>query len=189
MLRDIGIDMEGDLEILVPRETPLPHEFSCSIQTDQKTEILLYEGNYVCNEKNVLVGRYPLNSLRFTFTLNIHEDRRVTVRIDDKRVDAFLLNSEPCPVPIEPRRVWLNARNDFCEYLKSTKRFVEDPMVKTHLPEWKWVLEKIEWAEQILEYEVTADEFRFALDEIELQIQPLLEKTRHKIHRSPLDSE
>jgi hypothetical protein len=186
MYRDIGVDMDGDLEILVPRETPLPHEFVCHIQRNDEQELLLYEGNYVRNEKNLLLGRFPLPNEKVCITLNLYEDKRVTLRIDELVVCAFILNPTPCPVSIEPRRLWLNARNEFCEYLNSTRTFVEDPMVQKKIPEWTWVLEQLDWAEQILEYEVSTEEFQYALQEIEQMIQPILQKSQHMIERSPL---
>ena len=187
MYRDIGVDMEGDLEILIPRDTPLPHEFACQIQRNDEEELVLYEGNYVQNQRNLLIARYPLTQEKTSLTIHLYADRRATIRLDDKIVGAFLLNPDPCPVPPDPRREWLNARSEFCEYLKSTRLFIEDPMVQASVPEWGWVWEQLEWAEQILEFEVTAQEFRYALQEIEQMIQPVLQKTQHKIERSPLD--
>jgi hypothetical protein len=180
--------MDGDLEILIPRDTPLPHEFSCQIQRNDEEDIVLYEGNYVRNRDNLLIARFPLTQEMTLLTIHVYEDRRATVRLDDKIVGAFLINPEPCPVPPDPRREWLTARSEFCDYLKSTRMFVEDPMVQASVPEWGWVLEQLEWAGQILEFEVSAEEFRFALQEVEQMIQPVLQKTQHKIERTPLET-
>ncbi len=188
MYRDIGVDMDGDLEILIPRDTPLPHEFTCHIQRNDENELIFYEGNYVSNSKNLLLGRYPLTQEKTALSIKLYEDRRATIRLDDKIVGAFLLHPDPSPVPPDPRRPWLTARTEFCDYLKSTRMFVEDPMVQARVPEWGWVVEQLEWAEQILEYEVSTDEFRHALHELEELIRPVLEKTHHTIERTPLES-
>jgi hypothetical protein len=181
--------MEGDLEILIPRDTPLPHEFTCHIQRNDEQELLLYEGNYVRNEKNTLLGRYSLTNPKTSLAIHLYEDRRMTVKLDDKVVGAFLLHPDPCPVPADPRRSWLTARTEFCEFIRSTRLFVEDHMVQARVPEWAWVIEQLEWAEQILEYEVSADEFRHALHEIEQLVQPVLQKAQHHIERRPLNQD
>jgi hypothetical protein len=62
-------------------------------------------------------------------------------------------------------------------------------MVQARVPEWAWVIEQLEWAEQILEYEVSADEFRHALHEIEQLVQPVLQKAQHHMERRPLNQD
>ena len=74
------------------------------------------------------------------------------------------------------------------EFIKSTLLFVQDPLTQSNLPEWKWVLEKLEWAKQIEDYEVTADEYIAALHQIESIVNPVLQKTYHKTERNCLVS-
>jgi hypothetical protein len=59
-------------------------------------------------------------------------------------------------------------------------------MTQKHVPEWKWAIEKLEWANQIVDYPVTTEEYHFALYEIEGILHPLFAKTQHLIERTPL---
>jgi hypothetical protein len=186
MFQDIGVDLDGCLEVLVPRDTELPHEFSCRIQMNEETELCLYEGNYVDNYQNHCIGNYSLQDVRaghFTLSLAINTDYELTVTIDDRFLDKIQCSRSIEDVPIEEKRRWLNAKNDFMDYIKSTILFVQDPLTQAHLTEWKWVLDKLEWAKQIEDYEVTADEYIAALCQIESIVNPVLEKTSYKRER------
>ena len=83
-------------------------------------------------------------------------------------------------VPVEEKRLWLKARNDYRDYIQSTLLFVDDTFTKKQLPEWEWVIEELEWAKQIMECDVSTEEYIAALEEIENKINPLLQKTYHK---------
>jgi hypothetical protein len=186
MFQDIGIDQDGFMEVLVPRNTELPHEFSCRIQLNAETELSLYEGNHVENEKNRCIGTYSLENCRdghFTLSLTINKDYELTVNMDECLLDKIQCSQSIDEVPLEEKRRWLNARNDFMDYIKSTILFVKDPLTQEHLPEWKWVIEKLEWAKQIEDYEVTADEYIASLHQIESIVNPILKKTYHKRER------
>jgi hypothetical protein len=186
MLRNIGLDCDGDLEILIPRGTEVPHEFNCHIHKNGEEYLSLYEGNYVRNEHNVLVGRFPLKGERVLCTLRVDLNREIKIYLDEKIVGSYPCNSETGTIPVEPRRIWLDARNEFRDYIQSTALFVSDPMVQEKIPEWKWVLQKLDWAKEIMEYEVTSEEYKLALQQIEHMVNPFLEKCRHQIHRQPL---
>jgi len=186
MFQDIGVDQDGFLEILVPRDTKLPHEFSCRIQMNDETELCLYEGNHVNNRENKCIGRYSLEHCRtghFTLSLAINTEYEITVTIDDRTLDKLTCSRVIDDVPLEEQRRWYNARRDFMDYIESTILFIEDPLTQSNLPEWKWVLEKLEWAKQIEEYEVTADEYIASLHQIESIVNPMLQKTYHKMER------
>lgn len=186
MFQDIGIDQGGFMEILVPHNTPLPHEFSCRIQMNEETKLCLYEGNYVDIEKNKCIGQYLLEGCQeghFTLSLSINTLYELTVTIDDRLLDKVTCCQTIEDVPLEEKRRWLNARNDFMDFIKSTMLFVQDPLTQEHLPEWKWVLEKLEWAKQIEEYEVSTDEYIASLHQIESIVNPVLQKTYHKRER------
>ena len=187
MLRNIGLDCDGDLEILIPRGTEVPHEFNCHIHKNGEEYLSLYEGNYVRNEHNVLMGRFPLKGERVLCTLRVDLNREIKICLDEKIVGTYHCNSEVGTIPVEPRRFWLDARNEFRDYIQSTALFVSDPMVQEKIPEWKWVIQKLEWAKEIMEYEVTTEEYKLALQQIEHMVNPFLEKCRHQIHRQPLN--
>jgi hypothetical protein len=188
MFQDIGIDQGGFMEVLVQRKTELPHEFSCRIQLNDETELCLYEGNHIDTEKNKCLGRYSLEDCRagnFTLSLAINASYELTVCIDDRLLDKVTCCQTMDDVPLEEKRRWFDARNEFLEYINGTILFVKDPLTQSNLPEWKWVLEKLEWAKQIEDYEVTADEYIASLHQIESMVNPVLQKTYHKIERKP----
>jgi hypothetical protein len=59
-------------------------------------------------------------------------------------------------------------------------------LTQKHVPEWKWAIEKLEWAKQIVDYPVSMEEYHLALHEIEYLVNPLLQNTNHVIERTPL---
>jgi len=186
MFQDIGLDQDGCMEILIPRHTELPHEFSCRIQMNEETELCLYEGNHIDTEKNKCIGRYSLEDCRtghFTFSLSVNKQYEMTLSIDDRFLDKITCSQTIHEVPLEEKRRWYDAKSEFMEFIRSTLLFVEDPLTQANLPEWKWVVEKLEWAKQIEEYEVTADEYIAALHQIESIVNPVLQKTYHKRER------
>jgi hypothetical protein len=188
MLQDIGIDQDGILEILVERGTPLPHEFSCQIQLNGHTELSIYEGNKVDNQKNKKLGSYSLENIKegtFVFSLHISDQYTMKIIIDDHVVDTVTCTQVFDDSPIEEKRLWLNAQKEFVDYIQSTTLFLEDSMTKD-IPEWKWVMDKLDWARQILDYEVSTEEYVVALREIEHLVNPVLQKLNQKIERSPL---
>lgn len=186
MFQDIGIDQDGFMDVLVMRDTELPHEFSCRIQMNDGTELCLYEGNHIYTDQNKCIGRYSLEDCRtghFTLSLSINKDYELIVTIDDRYLDKISCSQTIDDVPLEEKRRWFHARNEFMDYIKSTILFVQDPLTQANLPEWKWVLEQLQWAKQIEEYDVTADEYIEALHEIESIVNPVLQKTYHKKER------
>lgn len=186
MYQDIGIAQDWFMEILVPRKTKLPHDFTCRIKKNELTELSLYEGNYVDIEKNKCIGRYSLIDCRdeiFTLSLSITDSYELTITIDDIILDKISCSQTLNEVDIEEKRLWLNARNDFMDFIKSTILFVQDPLTQKNLPEWEWVLEKLEWAKQIEDYEVTTEEYIESLQQIESIVNPVLQKTYHKRER------
>jgi len=191
MYQDVGVDQNGDMEVLIPRDTELPHEFSCRVRMNDLNILALYEGNYVDTCKNNMLGLYTLENTQdgfFTLTLKVDASYNLVITIDDRTVDRVKCIQVPNAVPVEERRLWLNARNEFRDYIQSTTLFVQDPLTQQHLPEWKWVLEKLEWAKEIMDYEVSAEEYEESLKEIEQMINPILQKTYHKkvFEKSPL---
>jgi len=186
MFQDIGLDQDGFMEVLVPRNTELPYEFSCRIQMNEETELCLYEGNHIDNDHNRCVGKYSLEDCRtghFTLSLAINTAYELTICIDDRFLDKIDCSQSIDDVPLEEKRRWFDAKHEFLDFIKSTLLFVQDPLTQSNLPEWKWVVEKLEWARQIEEYEVTADEYIAALHQIESIVNPVLQKTYHKRER------
>lgn len=183
MYQDIGIDQEGYMDVWVERGTVLPHEFTCRIKLNDTNSLTLYEGNHVETKDNRKIGPYTLDSVKegtFTLTLKVSKDYQMTILLEDYILDIVQCSTLEQHVPIEEKRLWLKARNDFRDYIQSTLLFVNDTFTKKQLPEWEWVVEELEWAKQIMDYHVATDEYIGALEEIERKINPLLQKTYHK---------
>lgn len=182
MYQDVGIDQEGYMDVWIERGTELPHEFTCRIKLHDSNFLTLYEGNHVETKDNRKIRIYTLDSVKegtFTLTLKISKDYQMTLLLEDYILDIVQCSTLEQIVPIEEKRLWLKARNDFREYIQSTLLFVDDPFTKKQVPEWEWVVEELEWAKQIMEYEVTTEEYIGALKEIEDKINPLLQKAYH----------
>jgi len=190
MYQDIGIDQDGYLEILVERGTPLPHEMSCQIQLNGNMTLSLYEGNRVDTSMNRILGMYSLENTKekdgvFIFSLHISE-YKMKVFIDDHLVDTVECCQVEDDVFVEDSRLWLNAKKEFLDYIKSTLLFLQDPMTQQYVSDWKIAIEKLEWAKQIVDYPVTTEEYIIALEEIEDLVNPMLENTKHKTQRTVL---
>ena len=191
MYQDVGIDQEGYMDVWIERGTPLPHEFTCRIKLHDSNCITLYEGNYVETKENRTIGPYRLDSIKegsFTLTLKVSKEYQMTILIEDYVVDKVSCSTNGQEVPLEEKRLWIKARNEFRDYIQSTLLFIDDTFTKKQVPEWEWVIEELEWAKQIMEYEVSTEEYIGALQEIEQKINPLLQKTYHKkaFEKSPL---
>jgi len=191
MFQDIGIDQEGYMDVWIERGTELPHEFTCRIKLNDTNSLTLYEGNHIETKDNRKIRIYTLDSVKegtFTFTLKVSKDYQMTLLLEDYILDIVQCSTLEQLVPIEEKRLWLKARNDFRDYIQSTLLFVDDTFTKKQLPEWAWVVEELEWAKQIMEYDVSTEEYIGALHEIECKINPLLQKTYHKkaFEKSPL---
>jgi len=183
MYQDIGIDQEGYMDVWIERGTELPHEYSCRIKLNDLNTLTLYEGNHVETKENRIIGPYRLDSVKegtFTFTLKVSKDYQMTLLLEDYILDIVQCSTLEQIVPIEEKRLWLKARNDFRDYIQSTLLFIDDTFTKKQVPEWEWVVEELEWAKQIMDYDVTTEEYIGALKEIEDKINPLLQKSYHK---------
>jgi len=183
MFQDIGIDQDGFMEVLIERGTELPHEFTCRIKLNDTNSLTLYEGNHIETKDNRKIRIYTLDSVKegtFTLTLKVSKDYQMTILLEDYILDIVQCSTLEQIVPIEEKRRWILARNEFRDYIQSTLLFVEDSFTKKNLPEWEWVVEELEWAKQIMDYDVSTEEYIGALEEIEHKINPLLQKTYHK---------
>ncbi len=186
--QDIGLDQEGFMEVLVERRTPLPHEFSCQIQMNGHTELKVYEGNHANTHENQLLGTYSLENIKegsFLFSLHICE-YLMKIYIDDHLIDTVECTRIQNDIPVEETHLWHKAKKEFIDYVQSTILFLQDSMTQKHVPQWKWALDKLEWAKQIIDYPVSTEEYYGALHEIENMINPLLENTQHITERTPL---
>jgi len=188
--QDIGLDQDGFMEVLIERGTPLPHECSCQIQLNGNEQLFLYEGNHFETKDNTRLGAYTLENTMekdgsFVFSLHISGDQ-MNIFIDDHLIDTLTCSQQEQVVPIEDERKYLNAKKEFMDYVESTLLFLQDPLTQKHVPEWKWAIEKLVWAKQIVDYPVTTEEYHLALHEIEYLVNPLLQKTNHTIERNPL---
>jgi len=180
MFQDLGFDQDGSMEILVERGTPLPHEMSCQMRLNGNS-LKLYEGNRFETKQNRALGEYALDrDDMFVLSLHISKDYQLKILVDDSLLDTIPCSQVADDVPLEDTRQWNDAKKEFVDYVQSTLLFLQDPLTQKHVPEWKWAIEKLEWAKQITEYPVSTEEYQGALHEIESMINPVLQKTMHK---------
>jgi hypothetical protein len=107
-------------------------------------------------------------------------------------VDDVLLDTVQCNQRVEytlsqeelERKDWLNNRNEYRDYIKSslffiTETFVQDQLSKKDI---SFLNEKLLWARQVLDCpDVSAQEYKDSLLEIEGIVNPVLKKLKNKI--------
>lgn len=176
---DIGIDVNDDMEILVPRGSELPCEFECEMECQGDAALELYEGNRVHVEDNYRLVSYHIEDIKrkFLFKIIVNETD-IQVYIDEKEF-------EPVPRSPDPQRLVENAlyhliedselrrladaRSDYRDYVYDTLRIVEDDDVKMKLGDkYERLHSKLEQGLRVLDVDdVTSEEFIMALQELE----------------------
>jgi hypothetical protein len=188
MLSDIGIGNE-DMEVLIEKGTPLPHEFTCKMSLHIDS-ISIYEGMSPFLKNNNLLGTYLFNNIKegtFVFTLKVDSDYKMKILVDD-----ILLDTVQCTKVAEytlsreevERKEWIKNRNEYRDYIKSTLFFITETFVQAQLSKKniKILNEKLLWARQILDCpDVTAQEYKESLEEIESIVNPILKNLKNKI--------
>jgi hypothetical protein len=194
MLSDIGIGIEEDMEVLIEKGTGLPHEFTCKMSLHIDS-ISIYEGCSPFLKNNTCLGTYLFNNIKegtFVFTLKVDTDYKMKILVDDVLLDTvqcknveyeyeYTLSQEELE-----RKAWLNNRNEYRDYIKSslffiTETFVQDQLSKKDI---SFLNEKLLWARQVLDCpDVSAQEYKDSLAEIEGIVNPVLKKLKNKIEK------
>lgn len=184
---DIGIGIEEDMEVLIEKGTVLPHEFTCKMALHIDS-ISIYEGSSPFLKNNICLGTYLFNNIKegtFIFTLKIDINYKMKILVDDILLDTVTIQSIPyfynLSVEEVERKEWIKGRNEYRDYIKSTLFFISEPFVQEQLTKKKidFLNKKLLWARQILDCpDVSAQEYREGLCEIESIVNPILNKLK-----------
>ena len=190
MLYDIGIGIEEDMEVLIEKGTQLPHEFTCKMALHIDS-LSIYEGASPYLKKNVCLGTYLFHNIKegtFIFTLKVDTEFNMKILVDDVLLDTVQCNKTPVLYTLSEEEVerkdWIRSRNDYRDYIKSTLFFISEPFVQEQLTKKKidFLNKKLLWARQILDCEdVSAQEYKEGLCEIEGIVNPILKKLKSKL--------
>ena len=189
MLSDIGVGIEEDMEVLIEKGTLLPHEFTCKMSLHIDS-ISIYEGCSPFLKNNTCLGTYLFNNIKegtFVFTLKVDTDYKMKILVDD-----VLLDTVQCNQTVEytlsqeevERKEWLNVRNEYRDYIKSSLFFISETFVQDQLSkkDVSFLNKKLLWARQVLDCpDVSAQEFKESLTEIESIVTPFFKKLKNKI--------
>jgi len=189
MLSDIGIGNE-DMEVLIEKGTPLPHEFTCKMSLHIDS-ISIYEGMSPFLKNNTLLGTYLFNNIKegtFVFTLKVDSDYKMKILVDDILLDTVQCTKTLVEYTLSEeeveRKEWIKNRNEYRDYIKSTLLFVSEPFVSNQLSKKNisFLNKKLLWARQVLDCpDVSAQEYKDSLTEIESIINPILKNLKNKI--------
>ena len=189
MLSDIGIGIDEDIEVLIEKGTGLPHEFTCKMSLHIDS-ISIYEGCSPFLKNNTCLGTYLFNNIKegtFVFTLKVDTDYKMKILVDD-----VLLDTVQCNQTVEytlsqeevERKEWLNVRNEYRDYIKSSLFFISETFVQDQLSkkDISFLNKILLWARQVLDCpDVSAQEYKDSLLEIESIINPILKNLKNKI--------
>ena len=189
MLSDIGIGIEEDMEVLIEKGTLLPHEFTCKMSLHIDS-ISIYEGCSPFLKNNTCLGTYLFNNIKegtFVFTLKVDAEYKMKILVDD-----VLLDTVQCNQTVEynlsreevERKEWIKNRNEYRDYIKSSLFFITETFVQEQLSkkDISFLNKKLLWARQVLDCpDVSAQEYKDSLLEIESIINPILKNLKNKI--------
>ncbi len=183
---DIGIDIDSIMEVCIPHDTKLPFEFECEITMREIDTLSLYEGNRFYVKDNTNIGNYKINiNSCFIFKLIMKEDYTLKVYINDKKIDEIQCFQTIRHIEEEIQknennlRLLKDARNEYREFIVSTVSSIDELNLDTEKK--IFLLDRLKWAKQVLEIEdVSAEEYKLALQEIESIVNPILQPFLNK---------
>jgi hypothetical protein len=186
MLRDIGLGDGENMRPILTRRSELPTETTVDMKLRGTLDI--YEGNRPFVRDNTRLKTYHIHRDNFfELTLRAYAPNKIDVLIDGFIMDTlhFSLNpivEEETPQELEYRH-WYNAKKEYQSYLDTTSQFVSEPNLQIKESDRTFVLEKIEEAYKVLGCEdVTTDEYRMCLSEIERHLNPYLLKFKDCVY-------
>ena len=184
---DIGIDIYGVFNILIPKGTLIPCDIKFKIKpTIDYKYFSLYEGEYKNIEKNNLISHYKIKKEDIDeVIISINKNNEINVKTGNYISDYICLNKDnnkdlnySKSFDIE----WFKREEQrilYIEYIVSLKETISDKSVKKIIDNKVYIdiIEKIKMAEKICYIEdVTFEEFILATKELENYINPILNK-------------
>lgn len=188
-LLDIGLDVNSVMEVLIPRESKIPFEFECEFSIKNSSYISLYEGNRFYVKDNHMIGTYeiPLKG-NHLFQLKIDEINRLKVYIDEEQVDTIYCFKTQQIIDIDENikkqenemRLFEKSKKEYSDYIQSSLSSIDELDILDNQTK-KYLIDKLNWAKDVLNVDdVTTEEYRLALREIEGIINPILKKYMDK---------
>lgn len=184
-LYDLGIEIYGVFNVLIPKNTELPFEKIFKIMpTEDYKEFRLYEGNYKNIKKNYLISIFNIDKKNMgDITIILNEKNEVKIKVKDyesetiKRLDIVndIYNKEE-------DQEWYKREEQrilYIEYILSIKNTLKDKYVIEKINNidntiYPKIIKKINKAEMISFIEdVSCEEFKLANKEITDFIDPI----------------
>jgi len=183
---DIGIGIDDIMEVCIPHNSKLPFEFECELTMKEVDTLSLYEGNRFYVKDNTNIANYTIHmKCSFIFKLIMKEDYTLKVYINDKKMDEIqcfqtIRNIEEEIQKNENNlRLLKDARNEYREFILSTLSSIDEINLDTEKK--IFLLDRLKWAKEVLEIEdVSAEEYKLALQEIESIVNPILQPYLNK---------
>jgi hypothetical protein len=183
---DIGIGINSIMEICIPKYSELPYDFECEIKMSDTYMLSLYEGNRFYVKDNVNIGNYNIYKKEsFIFKLKMSTDYILKVYVNDDLLDEIQYFQTIYDIENEIKqnetdlRDLKNAKDEYRDFIVSTLSSIEELILEKEIKEF--MLDRLKWAKDVLEVEdVTCQEYRLALQEIESIVNPILKPFLNK---------
>ncbi len=183
---DIGIGIDSIMEVLIPRNSILPFTFECELVMRDITLLSLYEGNRFYVKDNTNIGNYNIyfkNS--FMFKLKMEKDFSLKVYINDDKLDeiqcfqTILSIEEEIQKNENELRELKQTKDEYREFIFSSLSSIDELTLENSVKEF--LFKRLNWAKDVLDIEdVTSQEYRLALQEIESIVNPILKPFLNK---------
>jgi len=186
LYRDIGLGDGENMRPILSRRSELPAEATVDMRLNGTLDI--YEGSRPFVRDNTLLKSYHLHRNDFfELTLRAYAPNKIDVLIDGFVIDTlyFSLNpmvEEETPQELEYRE-WYQAKKEYQSYLDTTQQFVSEPNLQLIEADRQTVLSKLDEAYKVLGCsDVTTDEYKLCLSEIEGALNPYLLKFKDCVY-------
>ena len=211
---DIGIDIDGFLNIFIPRNSKTLFETSNHIKLSNLNgnSILLkiYEGVCIQNHLNHCMKEIQLDNVRngiFLIQMKLMEKNgKLVVRVMS---DDIILDDLECTIDTEEwlnkscdedkdKREWYMARESFNEFVDNAHQFLNDDDIKPHIKNilrttedhifFQEMMKQINQAMQVIELcgDVSKEEYKMMLDEISNSVNPFISQIQMVVKREKI---
>jgi hypothetical protein len=186
MYRDIGLGDGENMRPILSRRSALPVEVT--VEMKLRGNLDLYEGNRPFVRDNTQLRSYPITRKDFfDLTLRAYAPNKLDVLVDGFVIDTLTFSLNPLVEEETPEelkyREWYDAKKEYHSYLDTTHQFVSEPQLQLVEKERKDVLSQLEEAYKVLDcMDVTTEEYKLCLAEIEHRMNPYLLKFKDCVY-------
>ena len=183
---DLGIDIYGIFNILIPKKTKLPYEKVFKINpTDDYIDFRLYEGKYKNIDKNFLISIFKIDKKYIDeVTISLNDKNEVKIKAGNYESEFIkrLYDINNDSYNIEDDNKWYKTEEQriiYMEYILSIKKTLKDKYIIEKINKldntlYNKIMKKINRAEMIcFVKDVSAEEFQLANKEVEDFIDPI----------------